>query len=449
MSWHQKRRLISKSTIQYMQQSIIFILSFLYYGNGTQAKSCLKSMVPHSYEDAMQTYPTLQTALETVAKQPIARWYTDRTDDTEKLAKEVYLNVCDSLFASLDVTLGLLSISATISSFDAKVVVVYGLPNKDCEAKFSSSGSNKNAHDYKAFIQTLLDANVNGERVVYLLEPDAVGLLAAEGCGTNLEYESNLAVAIDLLSSSGSDIYLDVGYWKLSNDDDARAVAKIVNSVDRQGKCKGIVLNTANYRSASEMNDCCRRFQRVSDKMYTCIIDTSRNYLPPSNENEWCNTINTGIGPLPTTNTGYDALDAFIWVKPAGESDGECTGRTKDSMQGGPSAGKFFAENFVHLWNNGVFVAEYDYPKVSFASSWAPVDSTKKVSATNLSTPSTYNSQATKLRGEHIAYIPLRASVQLTNISTHPNLSDKSVVTNQTMTRPTQHKAAIDKRNSC
>jgi cellulose 1,4-beta-cellobiosidase len=36
----------------------------------------------------------------------------------------------------------------------------------------------------------------------------------------------------------------------------------------------------------------------------------------------WCNQNGAGIGQRPTTNTGSAGIDAFVWIKPPGESDG-------------------------------------------------------------------------------------------------------------------------------
>jgi endoglucanase len=74
------------------------------------------------------------------------------------------------------------------------------------------------------------------------------------------------------------------------------------------------------------------------------VIDTSRNgrgaldtsvYAnPPTNQppavvsklhdGNWCNPPGAGVGLLPTASTGTPLLDAFLWVKPPGESDGSC-----------------------------------------------------------------------------------------------------------------------------
>ena len=37
---------------------------------------------------------------------------------------------------------------------------------------------------------------------------------------------------------------------------------------------------------------------------------------------DWCNIKNAGFGTRPTTNTGSPLVDAFIWAKAGGESDG-------------------------------------------------------------------------------------------------------------------------------
>lgn len=37
---------------------------------------------------------------------------------------------------------------------------------------------------------------------------------------------------------------------------------------------------------------------------------------------DWCNIKGAGFGTRPTTNTGSSLIDAIVWVKPGGESDG-------------------------------------------------------------------------------------------------------------------------------
>jgi endoglucanase len=74
------------------------------------------------------------------------------------------------------------------------------------------------------------------------------------------------------------------------------------------------------------------------------VIDTSRNGDGPNNmsayasapydqpsdvistlaSGNWCNPPDSGLGLLPTTNTGVPLLDAYLWVKTPGQSDGQC-----------------------------------------------------------------------------------------------------------------------------
>jgi endoglucanase len=74
------------------------------------------------------------------------------------------------------------------------------------------------------------------------------------------------------------------------------------------------------------------------------VIDTSRNGRgplpierygkPPYNQpssvlaglstGAWCNPPELGVGARPTTETGVPLVDAYVWIKTVGESDGSC-----------------------------------------------------------------------------------------------------------------------------
>ena len=71
------------------------------------------------------------------------------------------------------------------------------------------------------------------------------------------------------------------------------------------------------------------------------IIDTSRNGIPGTDPRQWCNPRGRALGVAPTTNTGHPLIDAFLWVKPPGESDGTCGG--------GPAAGKWWSAYALEL----------------------------------------------------------------------------------------------------
>ncbi|HYQ16240.1 MAG TPA: glycoside hydrolase family 6 protein, partial [Polyangiaceae bacterium] len=74
------------------------------------------------------------------------------------------------------------------------------------------------------------------------------------------------------------------------------------------------------------------------------VVDTSRNgrgvldvtrygaapYNQPAgvlgtlNAGNWCNPPGAGLGLRPTANTGVPLLDAYLWIKTPGQSDGSC-----------------------------------------------------------------------------------------------------------------------------
>ena len=96
------------------------------------------------------------------------------------------------------------------------------------------------------------------------------------------------------------------------------------------------------------------------------VIDTSRNGQGPwqapdyPDPQDWCNPPDRGLGLRPTANTGNLLIDAYLWVKIPGESDGECTrglgpaGEAVDPEWGliDPPAGAWFPEMALDLVHN-------------------------------------------------------------------------------------------------
>jgi endoglucanase len=98
------------------------------------------------------------------------------------------------------------------------------------------------------------------------------------------------------------------------------------------------------------------------------VIDTSRNgqgaWAPApgvysGDPQVWCNPPGRGLGITPTTNTGNALIDAYLWVKVPGESDGQCNrsvaGSTTDPEWAGivdPAAGSWFPQMALQLVQN-------------------------------------------------------------------------------------------------
>lgn len=101
------------------------------------------------------------------------------------------------------------------------------------------------------------------------------------------------------------------------------------------------------------------------------VIDTSRNgrgsWQPPvgrySDAEVWCNPPGRGLGRRPTLEGGNPYVDAFLWIKIPGESDGEChrgRGGPADPERGltAPPAGSWFEQQAREL-------IEYANPPIS------------------------------------------------------------------------------------
>jgi endoglucanase len=95
------------------------------------------------------------------------------------------------------------------------------------------------------------------------------------------------------------------------------------------------------------------------------VLDTSRNGNGPWNyaaagypnagvAQDWCNPPGRGLGALPTASTGNPLVDAYLWIKTPGESDGSCTRGTAgpgDPAWGvtDPAAGAWFPQQALQL----------------------------------------------------------------------------------------------------
>ncbi len=101
------------------------------------------------------------------------------------------------------------------------------------------------------------------------------------------------------------------------------------------------------------------------------VIDTSRNGVGPwpgipghpasdGATQDWCNPPDRGLGIRPTADTGVPLLDAYLWIKLPGASDGECTRWDPaggiDPVRGSadPAAGEWFPEMALELVHNAV-----------------------------------------------------------------------------------------------
>jgi len=292
---------------------------------GESAFAGAKLFVDHEHRvqklaDTMKkTKPAEAAALAKIASQPTAEWLGEWNPNIE-LAGRVRTAKANEEGA-------------------VAVYVVYNIPNRDC-GQYSKGGLSR-ADAYQAWIRSLAKGIGKG-RAAVVLEPDALGLLTK--CLSPKDQEVRLGLlrdAVEVLEANGNTgVYLDAGnpHWMPANQMAERLKAAGIDKAD------GFALNVSNYMTTKENVEYGQAISRlVGGKHF--VIDTSRNGKGPTADFDWCNPHGRGTGHRPTAETGEPLVDAFLWIKRPGESDGEC--------KGGPRAGEFWVEMAVELANNG------------------------------------------------------------------------------------------------
>jgi endoglucanase len=245
-----------------------------------------------------------------IASQPTATWLTDDSDAVYGEARSIT--------------------EAAAAQDTLPVLVAYNLPNRDC-GLYSSGG----AADIDTYLDWLgsLAAGIGRKPALVVLEPDAIAQ-SLEGCGSDGATDERyrmLAEAVDILERQPHvRVYLDAGNASWIEDLDALAAALEASGVT---KADGFALNVSNFETTERSAAYGRKLsQRLGGAHF--VIDTSRNgagppptaAAKPGSHPSWCNPPGRRLGTRPTTDTGIAAVDALLWVKQPGDSDGECGG---------------------------------------------------------------------------------------------------------------------------
>ena len=224
-------------------------------------------------------------------------------------------------------------VSRASGSRSLPVFVAYNIPNRDCG--LHSRGGAGGANDYRRWIVELA-RGLRGRPSIIILEPD--GIPGIDCLPARLRDERYVLIreAVEVLTKAGASVYVDAGNaaWQQPGE-----MANRLQSANI-GRARGFALNVSNFHSTSANVDYGNRVSRlIGGKHY--VIDTSRNGRGARVEREWCNARNQALGRAPTTDTGIPLVDALLWVKTPGESDGSCNG--------GPNAGKWWPEYALEL----------------------------------------------------------------------------------------------------
>ncbi|MFI9718097.1 glycoside hydrolase family 6 protein [Streptomyces sp. NPDC052396] len=225
------------------------------------------------------------------------------------------------------------------------LLVLYNIPHRDC-GQYSQGGAS-DGDSYRAWVNKAAQG-IGDRRATVILEPDALPHME-DGCTPQRFHEERYALLKDavtrLKEQPHTKVYLDAGNpsWVTPAD-------RMAEPLERAGidKADGFALNVSNFQTTEASKEYGRTLsEQLGGKHF--VIDTSRNGNGPlsdgdDHEKAWCNPSGRALGVPPTNATGDPLVDAYLWVKRPGESDGPC--------KGGPEAGQWWESYALELARN-------------------------------------------------------------------------------------------------
>jgi len=234
-------------------------------------------------------------------------------------------------------------VAAASAARQTPVIVAYDIPQRDCAGGYSAGGAATPAA-YGEWIARLA-AGLGTAAAVVILEPDAVpgvlsGCLGAGDVGTRLAL---LSQAVGTLRRDPrAAVYIDAG-----NPNWIKQLHRLASALSSAGiaRAAGFALNVANFQTTAASAAYGQRLSRLLRGAHF-VIDTGRNGngpdTNPADAPNWCNPPGRALGRAPTTSTGQVRVDAYLWVKTPGESDGSC-------RAGAPPAGQWWPQYALAL----------------------------------------------------------------------------------------------------
>jgi endoglucanase len=208
------------------------------------------------------------------------------------------------------------------------VFVTYAIPGRDCG---NHSAGGLPPERYRAWNRTVADT-LRGTGAAVIVEPDALALQGTcpglEGDRSGLLYDASRT-----LSGAGLTVYLDAGH---SGWVPAETMIQRLRAAGLEF-ARGFSTNVSNHRSTEAEVAYAERLRATSGKH--AVIDVSRNGAGWTGD--WCNDPGARLGEAPRVVDDRTGVDALLWIKRPGESDGWCNG--------GPGAGQWWAEGAAAL----------------------------------------------------------------------------------------------------
>lgn len=270
--------------------------------------------------------PTNAALMQKIATNATAMWLTG-------IEPDVSYDVTNRIAAA--------QLSGTVAIF-----TLYNIPHRDC-GNFSSGGTTGDA--YTNWVRKVARAMGEYSGLV-ILEPDALANLDCNSLSIEAKNERIALIreAVCILKNEcEAMVYVDAGHssWVTAPVMADRLLkAGITNA-------NGFALNVSNFQSDKDTIAYGTALSRLLNDIHF-VIDSSRNGLGPykntADPQSWCNPPDRALGVPPTYYTKHALVDAYLWIKNPGESDGNC--RTN-----APPAGTFWPEYALELAKQAQF----------------------------------------------------------------------------------------------
>ncbi|RZA27455.1 MAG: cellulose 1,4-beta-cellobiosidase [Proteobacteria bacterium] len=278
--------------------------------------------------------------------------------------------------------------------------VVYNLPERDCAAKASNGELMAAANGMEIYKTQYIDRiatlfnKYSDLRIAAVVEPDSLPNLTTnlgvDKCAKAAPlYREGVEYAIRKLQANHVALYLDIGHggwlgWPNNRESAARVFKEVVTNAGGTGVIRGFATNVANYSptyvpsndthsaayydwnpAIDEMTFVRLMRDNLRNEGFNDVhflIDTSRNGNPYARKSwkNWCNIRDAGLGQRPQISPA-EGVDAFLWIKPPGESDGTADSSaprfdsscvSEDSLNGAPEAGVWNHEHLLRMLDN-------------------------------------------------------------------------------------------------
>ena len=210
------------------------------------------------------------------------------------------------------------------------VLVAYAIPHLDCHGAGARSSA-----EYRRYIARIA-AGLGRQPAAVILEPDALAAMDCLDAAQRRQRTSLLRGAVLTLNArTRAAVYVDGGnaIWKRPAAMAPRLVAAGVRSA------RGFSVNVSNFVDTGRSIAFARELASRIGGGVKAVVDVGRNGNGPGSTP--CNPAGRALGRPPTTSTGDALVDALLWIKPPGQSDGTCNG--------GPPGGVFWVNYALGL----------------------------------------------------------------------------------------------------